>query len=163
MLHRWLACSLLKGRRMRLALISLVFLSAACRDECSNKTDPGHCEGNVAVNCPEPGVDQLVPVRWSHVDCDTHVCVQAGTSALCALDAGTSPFCASGASTETCDGVTQVRCSVGFEVEREACLSCDLDGGICHGGPSSKCAGDSDCTSAFFCRDAGSNSYCTKR
>ena len=78
---------------MRLTLLSLVFLAAACRDECSNKTDPGHCEGSFAVNCPEPGVDQLVPVRWSHVDCGAHVCTQAGAAALCTLDAGMSAFC----------------------------------------------------------------------
>ncbi len=143
-----------------LVLLSLVALTA-CRDECSAKTDPGHCEANTAVNCPTPGVDQLVPVRWSHQECDSRVCVESGSNALCVLDGGSSTFC-TGAD-QACDGTTQVRCASGFETARSPCLSCDPDGGICNGGASSRCSSDTDCVSTLFCRDAGTASFCTKR
>jgi hypothetical protein len=147
-----------------LTLLGLIVCVSACRDECSAKTDPGHCEGNTAVNCPSPGVDQIVPVRWHHSDCDTRVCVQAGTAALCVLDGGASPFC-TGDRFEACDATTRVRCSSGFETAREPCLSCDGDGGTttCVGGPSSRCATDNDCASPYACKDAGTNSYCFKK
>ncbi len=148
---------------MRLFLLIPLMLLAACRDECIRKNDPGRCEANIAINCPEPGVDQLVPVRWRHEACDAKVCVLALDSAFCTLDGGASAFCPGGSSAASCDGKTRVSCNQGFETGRDPCLSCDPDGGICNGGPSSRCGNDTDCESPFFCRDAGSSSFCTKR
>lgn len=143
----------------RLLLLSVVLLGA-CKDECDWQTAPGRCEANAAVTCPEPGVDQLVPVRWATKPCGAGACVTAGTTAFCALDASVSPWC-DGGSAPACDGRALVRCTLGFETAREPCLACDA--GWCEGGPLARCVGDVDCAPELRCGDAGAGQYCLSR
>lgn len=123
------------------------------------------------VTCPEPGVDQLVPVRISRVDCrTTGVCVEVdgglsdgGLAALCALSSTPSPPCAGGARSGCESGDTQLLCSLGFATSRSPCLRCiPEDGGVadCVGGPARACTTSADCAPTLTCRDAGSAAFC---
>lgn len=132
---------------------------AGCRDECDPATDAPSCDGNVAVTCPEPGVDQLVPIRWSHRDCGEKVCVMAGGSAFCALSG--EPNAACGDQESACENPeSRIYCTQGYVTWRGECRTCSADDAgypICEGGASWKCTSDADCVSSLHCNSYG---YC---
>ena len=79
---------------MKTALVLSVSLAAmlvGCADQCDPKTFAARCDGNKAVTCPEPGVDQVVPNHSTTVDCGSGACVATGGTAFCALSATADP------------------------------------------------------------------------
>jgi hypothetical protein len=135
-------------------------LSAACGDPCDPKADVSRCDGNVAVSCPEPGVDQLVGAnRWVRHQCEgSTVCVTAGASAFCALSSELSPPCADAGSSVCESATSHLYCHAGFATSRFPCLSCEkTDAGSpqCNGGPSSRCTVNSECAPQLSCNARG--------
>ena len=147
-----------------LILVALLGAAAGCQDECSADDFPAHCEGNVRVTCPTPGVDQLVPVRISRKDCGASFCIALDAGAFCALSQEPSALCGDQVR-GACDGTEAfVYCSLGFATYRAPCRACvSTDAGVeCQGGPSTRCVATTDCAQGLTCRDAGTASYCMK-
>lgn len=113
------------------------------------------------VTCPEPGVDQIVPIRFSRIDCGSRVCVTSGSRGLCALSPDPSPLCADAGASVCESDTSRVRCGAGFITARDECLHCFVpDGGngsyvTCEGGPASLCSDDSDCVPSLTCSPDG--------
>jgi hypothetical protein len=140
-----------------LPLALAVALFTGCADECKHADFAAHCEGNTAVTCPEPGVDQLVPVKISNVDCGASTCVTVGNDAFCALSSTPSAGCAD-AGAVCSDATTKDFCNQGFAVTRFPCLRCDTtDAGAvdCSGGPGDACTGASGCAAGLHCSGRG--------
>jgi len=142
-----------------LTLLVVALACAACRDQCDPDQFTQRCDGNTAVTCPEPGVDQLVPVKIAHTDCGPDTCVVSQGAAFCALSSSPDPVCPSDGGGAACDGSdAKVYCTQGFATARFPCLSCaPTDAGLadCQGGPASACTGAADCAQALRCSDRG--------
>jgi hypothetical protein len=144
----------------QLVPVVLLLLTTGCRDQCDPSSFPASCEGNVAVYCPQPGPDQLVPLRIARKDCGERVCVSAGESVFCALEAEPNPLCVEDRSSVCEDDDSRLYCSRGFATSQTPCLTCtDADAGYadCQGGPASKCTADVQCAPGLECNE---NGYC---
>ncbi len=122
-----------------------------CGDPCDPDVDPPFCDGNTAVSCPQPGVDQLFGAnRWRHEACGPKVCVMPdGGGPFCALSAEPNPLCADGVTRACGSGTVEVRCTRGFPTHHFDCLQCEStdEGANCIGGPSARCDAGTQCAS----------------
>ncbi|MBS2031076.1 MAG: hypothetical protein JST54_24455 [Deltaproteobacteria bacterium] len=137
---------------------ALAAMLTGCGDQCDPKTFAARCDGNKAVTCPEPGVDQVVPNHSTTVDCGSGACVMSGGTAFCALSSTADPACDGGSGNACESNTNEVFCELGFATAHFPCLSCgpdDAGATNCHGGPSSTCSVAADCAPGLHCTSTG--------
>lgn len=149
------------GARALLCCAALVLAQPGCNPEPDRECedDDEHCSGSIAMQCGSKPNYYGVARYWRRVPCaGPEFCQVRQHRAFCSIEPGPNPTCEMGL---ICDGSFKYVCSGPIADQREYCVDCPADGGLCKSGLGSQCNdAHKPCPSGLVCPSGSCKGPC---